>query len=174
MLLWGMALVSFEFLMTILLILLVMFPALAVSIGFWFSIAGVFYIFLILHYFKERTAYMLSMVYIPVGVFVLMLPVVHGVFAVTNVYQLLSPLLSVLFVPFYPLVILLHLFGLGDIFDSSLLWLFSLAGESKDVVLPWWAMIGYIVLSIGAIWKRSVFYILFFLAFLYGFMLFRA
>ena len=117
---------------------------------------------------------MLSMVYIPVGVFVLMLPVVHGVFAVTNTYQLLSPLLSVLFVPFYPLVILLHLFGVGDIFDSSLLWLFFLAGESREDVLPWWAMIGYILLSIGAIWKRSVFYILFFLAFLYGFMLFRA
>lgn len=171
-LLLGMELLSFTFLTTILLTLMALFPSLLVSLSFWFSVAGVFYIFLLLQYVQKSNKWLISLLFIPWGIFILMLPVVHTFFGVTSVYQLISPLLSLLFVPFYPLVILLHLLGIGDIFDDVLLWLFSLPKESVEAFLPLWMMLGYMGLSIGAIWYRKLFYIVLVLALLYGFYLF--
>ncbi len=171
-LLLGMELLSFTFLTTILLTLVVLFPSLLVSLSFWLSVAGVFYIFLLLQYTKEFNKWIITLVFIPFGIFVLMLPVVHVIFGVTSAYQLSSPLLSLLFAPFYPLVMLLHLLGFGGVFDAVLLWLFSLPSESIEKLLPLWAMLGYIGLSLGAIWYRKVFYIVLGLAFGYGIYLF--
>ena len=171
-LLLGMELLSFTFLTTVLLLLVVLFPSLLVSLSFWLSVAGVFYIFLLLQYTKHYNKWIVSFVVIPLGIFVLMLPVVHGIFAVTTSYQLFSPLLSMLFVPFYPLAMLLHLLGIGGLFDSALLWLFSLPKESVEHFLPVWAVFGYIVLSIGAIWQRKLFYVVLGLAVVYGIFLF--
>jgi len=100
MLLLGIELLSFTFLTTILLSLVVLFPTLSVSLSFWLSVAGVFYIFLLLQYTKEYNKWMITVLFIPIGIFILMLPVVHHIFGVTSVYQLLSPLLSLLFIPF--------------------------------------------------------------------------
>jgi competence protein ComEC len=97
-----------------------------------------------------------------------MLPVVHNIFGVTSTYQLLSPLLSLLFIPFYPLVMLLHLLDFGGVLDTVLLWLFSLPKESVDNLLPLWIMLTYIGLSIGAIWEKRVFYIVIGFGFGYG------
>jgi len=123
-LLLGIELLSFTFLTTILLTLVVLFPSLLVSLSFWLSVAGVFYIFLLLQYTKEYNKWMITILFIPVGIFILMLPVVHHIFGVTSTYQLLSPLLSLVFIPFYPLVMVLHLVGFGGVLDSPLLWFF--------------------------------------------------
>ncbi len=157
-LLLGMELLSFTFLTSILLSLVAVFPSLLVSLSFWLSVAGVFYIFLLLQYTKEYSKWVISFLFIPIGIFMLMLPVVHYIFGITSVYQLLSPLLSVLFVPFYPLVMILHLFGFGMVLDEGLLWLFDLPRQSKEHFLPLWMMFGYVGLSIGAIWYRKLFY----------------
>ena len=171
-LLLGMELLSFTFLVTILLVLVVLFPSLLVSLSFQLSAAGVFYIFLLLQYTKEMKAKMITLLVIPLGIFILMLPVVHGTFGVTSIYQLASPLLSVLFIPFYPLSMLVHLLGVGNIFDTALIWLFSLPEESKESILPSWIVLGYIGLSIGAIWSKKVFYSVCMLATLYMIYLF--
>jgi competence protein ComEC len=149
-LLFGIRLVSFEFLGVVTLLLLVLLPTLVVSIGFWFSIAGVFYIFLILHWSIKFHKLIISLLFIPIGIFLLMLPIVHTIFGVTSYYQLLSPLLSLLFIPFYPLSIGLHLFGVGGVMDSGLLWLFGMANGSVEMILPWEYTIGYALLSLGA------------------------
>ncbi|WP_296824904.1 ComEC/Rec2 family competence protein [Sulfurovum sp.] len=167
-LLLGIELLSFTFLTTILLTLIVLFPALLVSLSFWLSVAGVFYIFLLLQYAKTFNKWMITLLFIPLGIFTLMLPVVHSIFGVTSTYQLLSPLLSLLFIPFYPMVILLHLLGMGDLLDAGLQWLFSLPQGNEDKFLPLWAMLGYVALSIGAIWQRKLFYVVFGLAFGYS------
>jgi len=167
-LLLGMELLSFTFLTTILLSLVVLFPSLLVSLSFWLSVTGVFYIFLLLQYTQEFNGKVISFIFIPFGIFILMLPVVHGIFDMTSGYQLLSPLLSILFVPFYPLGILLHILGIGSIFDTYLLWLFSLPTQSFESLLPWWGVLGYIGLSLIAIWYRRVFYIVLGLAMVYG------
>jgi competence protein ComEC len=131
-------------------------------------VAGVFYIFLLLQYTQAFNVKVISFIFIPFGIFLLMLPVVHGIFGMTSVYQLLSPLLSILFVPFYPFVMLLHLLGIGGIFDTYLLWLFSLPTQSFESVLPLWVVLGYIGLSLIAIWYRKVFYVVLGLSVVYG------
>ncbi len=173
-LLLGMELLSFTFLTTIMTTLIALFPSLLVSLSFWLSIAGVGYIFLLLQYTKEFNKWIITLLFIPFGIFILMLPVVHAIFGVTSGYQLLSPLLSLLFVPFYPLVMVLHLIGFGGMFDSALLWLFELPKESVDRLLPTWAMLGYVGLSLGAIWSRKLFYLVIGLALSYGIYLFVA
>ena len=158
-LLLGMELLSFTFLTTIMLALIAIFPSLMVSLSFWLSVAGVFYIFLLLQYSRGVKVWVISLILIPLGIFVLMLPIVHTVFPVTSLYQLLSPLLSLLFVPFYPLVMALHLFGVGDLFDTALLALFKMPQNSTEALLPIWASVGYIGLSIGAIWSKKLFWL---------------
>ncbi|SFZ97923.1 Competence protein [hydrothermal vent metagenome] len=172
MLLMGIELLSFTFLTSVMFALLALFPSLLVSLSFWLSIAGVFYIFLLLQYTKKQNKWLISTLFIPVGIFILMLPIVHYIFAMTSPYQLLSPLLSLLFIPFYPLVMLLHLLGFGGALDSMLLWLFSLPGQSVENLLPIWAMFVYIGLSLGAIWSKKLFYGLLVVAMGYGVYLF--
>ncbi|RLA70485.1 MAG: ComEC/Rec2 family competence protein [Epsilonproteobacteria bacterium] len=167
MLLFGVELLSFTFLSTIVFILVALFPSLLLSLSFGLSVAGVFYIFLLLQYTKIFKAWTISLLFIPVGIFMLMLPVVHGIFPVTSGYQLYSPLLSLLFIPFYPLVMILHLFGLGNMLDSVLLYLFDLPSFSKEMLLPAWIVGGYILLSLGAIWRKELFYLLLGAAFSY-------
>lgn len=161
----GMELLSFTFLSTIMLVLIALFPSLMVSLAFWLSVAGVFYIFLLLQYSRDVKVWIVSLVFIPLGIFVLMIPVTSG-------YQLLSPLLSLLFVPFYPLVMTLHLFGFGSVFDTALLALFSMPKNSIEVLLPLWAMLIYVGLSIGAIWSKKLYWLVLSLASLYMIYLF--
>jgi len=166
-LLLGMELLSFTFLTTIMLILMSLFPSLLVSLSFWLSFAGVFYIFLLLQYTKHLSKWVISFLVIPLGIFILMLPVVHVIFGVTSPYQLLSPLLSIIFVPFYPFVMFLHIIGIGELLDAPLQWLFLLPKESVEKFIPLWLMLGYVAVSIGAIWSRKVFYVLLGLSILY-------
>ena len=167
-LLLGLELLSFTFLTTIILILAALFPSLLVSLGFGLSVAGVFYIFLLLQYSKGVKTWIISLIFIPLGIFILMLPIVHTVFPVTSGYQLLSPLLSLLFIPFYPFVMGLHLLGLGSLFDTGLLALFALPKSSTESLLPIWAVLGYIGISIGAIWSKKLFWSVMGLALLYA------
>lgn len=171
-LLLGMELLSFTFLTTIILILVALFPSLVVSLSFGLSVAGVFYIFLLLQYSKGIKAWMITLLFIPLGIFVLMLPIVHSVFGVTSAYQLLSPLLSLLFIPFYPLVMVLHLLGFGMLFDTALLALFNMPQYSTEALFPIWAMLGYVGLSIGAIWSKKLFWTVSSLALFYAIYIF--
>jgi len=72
------------FLATVVGALLLLFPSLFVSLGFWLSVSGVFYIFLLLQYSKGYHKWFITLLVIPVGIFLLMLPVVHTVFGTTS------------------------------------------------------------------------------------------
>ena len=160
----GMELISFTFLMTIVLLLLVIFPKMLLSLAFWFSVMGVFYIFLLLQYFSHLNKYLITLL-ISFGIFVLMLPIVHMVFPVVNPLQLTSPFLSLGFSFFYPTSMGLHLIGQGDMFDSLLLKLFTLkSNESLYLLTPLFGA-GYLLFSLGAVYSKKLFYFLFFLAF---------
>lgn len=174
MLLCGVELLSFTFLATIGLLLIALFPSLLVSIGFWLSVSGVFYIYLLLHYTNRLNKWVVTLVVIPLGVFVLMLPVIHAIFGTTTTYQLLSPLLSLLFVPFYPLMILLHLFDIGATLDKELMWLFNLPKGSYDAELPIPLLVLYLIFSFAAIRYKRMFYVTVLIAFLYACYLFLA
>jgi len=92
-----------------------------------------------------------------------MLPVGHALFPAVNPWQFLSPVLSLLFVPFYPLEMLLHLVGLGGVLDGVLDWLFSLPSsvETGEKLLPPWALWGYGVTALLAIRFRWILFLLF-------------
>ena len=153
----GIELVSFEFLSIVSLTLILAFPHLLFSLGFLLSVMGVFYIFLLLKYTQSLSSLYIKLLIIPFGIYLLMTPFVHLFFGMTTPLQLLSPLLSLLFTLFYPISILLHILGLGDILDSSLIWLLNISTVPQENLLPWqWGGV-YTLLSIGAIWSLRLF-----------------
>ena len=163
-LLLGVELLTLSFLSTIVLLLLIIFPHLVVSLAFWFSVMGVFYIFLLLHYFSYVGKVMMTLI-ISFGLFVLMLPMVHLIFPIVTPLQLLSPFLSLIFSSFYPLSIALHLVGTGDILDTLLVQLFTLDTVKTEMLSPFWIGVGYGLLSLGAFYFRKLFYLLLVIAF---------
>jgi len=167
----GMELVSFSFLATIVLVLLVIFPKLMLSLAFWFSIAGVFYIFLLLQYFSHINKYLMTLL-ISFGLFILMLPIVHTFFPLTSSLQLYSPILSLGFTFFYPISIFLHLLGIGGLFDGYLKELFTLSTHIVAFKLEKSYLIVYLTLSFLSIYSRWLFYILSFISILFALWLF--
>jgi competence protein ComEC len=159
----GMELLSFTFLATAVMILLIIFPKMLLSLAFWFSVLGVFYIFLILKYFNRFNKFITTAI-ISFGIFILMSPIVHTIFPITSIYQLYSPLLSLAFTIFYPISIGSHIVGIGYIFDNLLLNLLYLDDNTTLVKIPIYYGVGYIILSIGAVYSRWIFYLLFIIA----------
>jgi competence protein ComEC len=155
----GIELVSFTLLITIVMILLLLFPKLLVSLAFWFSIWGVFYIFLLLKRFSTIPKIWMTPL-ISFGIFLLMLPIVHVIFPLTSTLQLYSPLLSLTFTIFYPLSIILHIIGLGGLFDRWLWELFILDSSVVDIELDMGLGIVYMILSLGAVYSKVLFYLL--------------
>lgn len=160
----GLELISFKLLVFTALLILALFPKLIVSFGFILSVAGVFYIFLILRWLRDASSWFIKLIAIPIGVFVFMFPIAHYLFPTTSIYQLFSPILSILFVPFYPISAILHIFGYGSAFDGFLLWLFNLPIKSKDIVIPTYLIVLYLLLSFGSIFSKTLFVLTFLLA----------
>ncbi|CAA6805507.1 MAG: Unknown protein [uncultured Sulfurovum sp.] len=159
----GMELLSFTFLATTVLLLLLLFPKMLLSLAFWFSVAGVFYIFLLLKHVAKLHNFVITLV-ISFGIFVLMLPIVHMVFPIVNPLQLSSPFLSLMFSVFYPISMGLHLVGWGDLFDTVLLKLFTLKVNEELLFVSMWQGMLYLLLSLLAVFSKKVFYLLFCLA----------
>jgi len=168
----GVELISFQFLFTIVLLILSINPLLIASISFWCSIAGVFYIYLILRWSNRENSLFISIIYIPFGIFLLMLPIIHLFFAYTSMWQLVSPILSLLFIPFYPISIFLHLINMGFLFDEVLIALFSFPTIYLEYKLSMDFGIIYIIVSMVSIWSRLIFVFTLFLAFIYSLYLF--
>ncbi len=152
---------SFEVLGVAVLFILAIKPTLLFSIGFWFFVSGIFYIYLFLHYFKEWNKWWIFIM-INVWVYLAMIPIVHTIFPAFSFYQFFSPLLSMLFGIFYPLEMLLHLMGMGDLFDGALEKLFQLQGEIYTLKTPLWYLALYIFASFLAIFHYR--FLLFFAA----------
>lgn len=150
---------SFEVLAVAVLLIVALNPRLLFSIGFWFSVSGIFYIYLFLHYFKDSNKWFI-MIVINLWVYLAMIPIVHFIFPAFSLWQLLSPLLSILFGLFYPLEILLHLIGLGGLLDGVLEKLFSIEGEMVMMKTPLWYLALYIFASFLAIFHHRFLFLL--------------
>ncbi len=160
----GLELISFKLLAFSTLLILAIFPKLIVSFSFLLSVIGVFYIFLVLKYFKDYHPLLISLIVIPIGIFVLIFPIAHYLFPISSKYQLLSPILSVIFIPFYPISALLHLLGYGNIFDNYLIYIFNLPKDYIEVTIPTPLIVLYAILSVLSIFNKRVFFITFALA----------
>ena len=150
---------SFEVLFVTVLTILALFPSFLFSIGFWFSVAGVFYIYLFLHHFSHLKTWQI-VILLNIWVYIAMIPIVHFFFDVFSWYQLYSPLLSVLFGVFYPVEMFLHLIGQGDLFDGMVLKLLGQKAQIYHFTTPLWYLIVYIVVSIAAVFEKRLFYLL--------------
>ncbi len=160
----GVELLTLSFLVTITFIIITISPHLLLSLSFWLSVIGVFYIFLLLNYFSHVNKYIMTTI-ISFGIFILMLPVVHIIFPITTPLQLISPILSLLFTLFYPLSMILHLFGFGDILDPILLKLFTLDTFTVDRLIDPYIGFAYLSLSLVAFYDRRLFYLLLLVSF---------
>ncbi len=139
-------------------LLVALMPKLLFSLGFWFSVAGVFYIYLFLHH-TSRLRPLYTLVGLNLFIFAAMLPVVHALFEKFTLYQFLSPLITLAFALFYPLAIILHLIGLGAMIDPWLQWLFETEMTRYTVSVSPAFLLFYLVLSLLAAVNRRYFYL---------------
>ena len=159
----GIRLLSFETLAIVCLGILAFIPSLFFSLSFWFSIAGVFYLFLFLHHIKWKNKIGLFLG-LDIFVFTAMLPIVHAFFPVFTLLQLTSPLWSAVFVLFYPLGLFLHLISWGDLLDSLVMAFLHVKAQSFHLSVPYAFLIPYGVLSILSIWSKRLFVLSFVVA----------
>lgn len=159
----GFAIVSMQTLFVTLALLLSLFPKLFFSLGFWLSASGVFYIFLFLIYFKGKSK-LWQFLLLPIWVYGMMLPFSLFIFNNFSLYHPLSIIWTTLFIPFYPLSLVLHAMNFGTLFDGSLLWLLEVAQQSSTTVLHPIFLLIHILLSLISIVSKRALYILLFMA----------
>jgi len=151
----GLELLDFENLVIAVAILFVLKVQLLFSVGLWFSVAGVFYILLFVKTYQNMNK-IAFFILLHLWVFITMLPIVHSLFDTFTFLQLLSPLLTMLFIIFYPFELLAHLVGYGGVLDSWLLSLFSFKADVYSIQVPLWFLSLYIVVSLLAVKYRFI------------------
>ncbi|MCI4399947.1 MAG: ComEC/Rec2 family competence protein [Campylobacteraceae bacterium] len=137
------------------------FPAFLFSIGFWLSFYGVFLIFL----FLSNTEFKSNItVYIALSswLFLAMMPIIHYLFSLFTLAHLLNTLFGAIFDIFYPISLVLHIVGLGWIFDPLLLKAVKSSSllSRGEFSTPLWFFISYIALSFLAAFDKRVFFVL--------------
>ncbi len=151
--------ISMQTLLLSIIILLAFFPRLLFALGFWFSIAGVFYIFLFLLHFKNLHKGW-QFILVPIWVYLLMLPYSLVIFSSFSVLHPLSILWTMLFTLFYPLSIFLHLVGFGKVFDTLLMELIALGQTNANVSFDSYYLWGYILLSLLSVRLKYLTFVL--------------
>jgi competence protein ComEC len=150
---------SFETLFIIVIVILALFPKLLFSLSLWFSVTGVFYIFLFIHYFKNLNKYF-QIVFFNFWIFLAMNPIIHYFFPVSSIEQFYSPFLTLLFTLFYPLMAVFHFIGYGDILDHLLLSWINIEINTWESVCSLEFFLIYIALSLGSIFSKRLFILL--------------
>ncbi|WP_373069664.1 ComEC/Rec2 family competence protein [Sulfurimonas sp.] len=156
----GYKIISMQTLLLTVILLLCIFPRLFFSIGFWLSVSGVFYIFLFLIHFKHINK-VWQFTLIPFWVYLTMLPFSLVLFGNFSLYHPLSILWTTLFTLFYPLSILIHIIGLGDIFDSMLTSFLTLSEVGYIVNISFIYLILHILFSFASVFKKYILFVLF-------------
>lgn len=150
---------SFGSLAFIVILIIAFFPKLLFSLSLWFSVAGVFYIFLYVQYFSKMNKYV-SFLFFNFWIFFAINPITHFFFGTTALVQLLSPFITIGFIVFYPLELVVHLIGFGDILDSFLEFWIETDPRYTLVFTHIWLFVIHIILSLLAIWYKLFFYLL--------------
>ncbi len=150
----GVKIVSMQTLLLTLILLLAFFPRLFFALGFWLSIAGVFYIFLFLLHFK-RLSKLWQFLLVPLWVYLLMLPLSLAIFGNFSLHHPLSIIWTSLFTLFYPLSLFLHLMGMGNLLDG-ILEAFTVASQTFITLKLDYLYLGFhILLSFLSVYKRG-------------------
>lgn len=140
------------------LICVALFPQLLFSVGFMFSLLGVFYIFLFLYHFSAFFKPFWAVIWLNVWTFFAMILPVLYFFPLISFQQILAIFLSLIFVLFYPCVLFLHFIGFGGLFDNALLEFFSVKFKSANFNLSLSLFLGYLFLSLLSALGKGLFF----------------
>ena len=155
----GIKIISMQTLFLSVVLLLVFFPRLSFTLGFWLSVSGVFYIFLFLLHFKDINK-IWQFILVPFWVYILMLPFSLSIFSNYSIYHPLSILWTTLFTLFYPLSIFLHLINFGGVFDTILESFVALGENGQLVILSYTFLLIHVALSLLSMYKKIFVYLL--------------
>lgn len=150
---------SYATLLYTFLIVIAIFPKFIFSIGFWFSIFAVFYIYLFIQYFKNGNKILLY-IFFNIWMFLIFNPIVHFFFAQTAIEQFYSIPITILFTIFYPLEIVAYIFNFSIYFDEFLKIFLENKIEVYEVFTPFYFFILYILFSFFSIWSKKSFFVL--------------
>ncbi|WP_026804449.1 ComEC/Rec2 family competence protein [Aliarcobacter lanthieri] len=141
------------------LIVIAFFPQYIFSIGFWFSIFAVFYIYLFIQYFKNYNKWFLF-IFFNIWMFLIFNPIVHYYFPQTSYEQFYSIPITILFNIFYPAQILAHFFYISSFFDEYLKIFIEYKIYVYEVFTPLYFYILYLLVSFLSIWSKKAFIVL--------------
>ncbi|MRJ03209.1 MAG: ComEC/Rec2 family competence protein [Epsilonproteobacteria bacterium] len=147
-------LLSFELLGWVATAVVALYPQFLFSLGFWLSVAGVFSIYLFLHHYR-RLPLWFQLVALNFWVYLMISPVTLTIFGLFSWWQLLSPLISLLFPPFYLIALLLHLLGVGGLLDPIVSLLHNDIGV-VELHLPRWFLWLWLLGSLLSIYKHWI------------------
>ncbi len=125
------------------------------KLGFLLSIVGVYYIYLFFRYFKFS---FINGVLLSFYMFIVMFVWSHYFFGEFNNYQLLSPLINLIFPIFYVVEGFLHLIGYGGVLDGVIKWYLNLGEKYYHVNVSFCFLVVFSVLSLLAYRKKWAFY----------------
>jgi len=158
---------SYQTLLLTLLLIISFFPKYLFSISLWFSIIGVFYIFLYIQYFKDLPK-LFSIILFNFWIFFVFNPIVHFFFPNTSYEQLLSPFLTIFFTVFYPLEGFLHLIGFGNLLDKYILLFLNYEMNVYEFSTSFWFFSIYVIFSLLSIFHKRSFILLNFLLIIFN------
>ncbi|MCT7634280.1 ComEC/Rec2 family competence protein [Aliarcobacter butzleri] len=141
------------------LIVIAFYPKYIFSIGFWFSIFAVFYIYLFIQYFKNYDKWLLF-IFFNIWMFLIFNPIVHYYFPQTSYEQFYSIPITIFFNFFYPAEIFAHIFGFSNYFDEYLKIFIEHKIYVYEVFTPLYFYILYLFVSFLSIWSKKAFIML--------------
>lgn len=148
--------ISFEILAVIIALAVSFMPNLAFSLSFYFSCAGVFFIYLYLHHFKDKFSNLTHILLLNLWVyFGMILPVLYF-FPLISFQQFAVLPLSIVFGVFYPLMAVLHMINLGGVFDEFLVWFLSLRLPSLNFHINFWIFLAYNFCALISVRSRNL------------------
>ncbi|MFW2554823.1 ComEC/Rec2 family competence protein [Aliarcobacter butzleri] len=141
------------------LIVIAFYPKYIFSIGFWFSIFAVFYIYLFIQYFKNYNKWLLF-IFFNIWMFLIFNPIVHYYFPQTSYERFYSIPITIFFNFFYPAEIFAHIFGFSNYFDKYLKIFIEYKIYVYEVFTPLYFYILYLFVSFLSIWSKKAFILL--------------
>lgn len=133
------------------LIAICIFPSLIFSIGFYFSMLGVFYIYLYVNHFYDKFPILVNLILLNLWTFLAMVIPVLYFFPMLSFQQLFVIPLTIVFGLFYPISLFAHLFGFGNFLDEFLINFASIRLDYAIIDIKSWQFYTINLLSLIAI-----------------------
>ncbi|MGG7073579.1 ComEC/Rec2 family competence protein [Campylobacter sp. 9BO] len=152
----GVRVVDYEMLLLCVCVLVAVFLGLLFNIGFYLSVAGVFYIFLYCRYFGDKFGLLAHSFWLNLYLFCAMQVCVLYFFQILAPTQALAIPVSYIFSIFYPVSFILHVFGFGGLFDVWLEKFLNLTAATSHIKIELWQFLLYNVISLLAIKSRAL------------------